>query len=72
MAHFLEVMRDGAAPRTTVADGVRALELADAATRSWRSGQVVKLIRSKSLFTISRARARQGVAAEKAECTNGT
>ncbi|WP_235087483.1 inositol 2-dehydrogenase [Chromobacterium sp. Beijing] len=43
MAHFLEVIRDGAAPRTTVEDGVRALELADAATRSWRSGQVIEL-----------------------------
>jgi myo-inositol 2-dehydrogenase/D-chiro-inositol 1-dehydrogenase len=29
--------------RTTVADGVKALELAEAATLSWREGHAVKL-----------------------------
>jgi myo-inositol 2-dehydrogenase/D-chiro-inositol 1-dehydrogenase len=29
--------------RTTLEDGVKALELAEAATRSWREGRVVAL-----------------------------
>jgi len=29
--------------RTTVADGLKALELAEAATRSWREGRAIKL-----------------------------
>jgi myo-inositol 2-dehydrogenase/D-chiro-inositol 1-dehydrogenase len=29
--------------RTTIDDGVKALELADAATTSWKEGRIVKL-----------------------------
>ena len=43
LAHFFECLQSGAAFRTTVADGVAAQKLADAATQSLRSGQVVRL-----------------------------
>jgi myo-inositol 2-dehydrogenase/D-chiro-inositol 1-dehydrogenase len=43
IAHFAEVIATGKAPRTTVQDGVEALELAEAATRSWREGRALEL-----------------------------
>jgi len=41
MAHFFECLQNGADFRTTVADGVAAQKLADAATQSAQSGQAV-------------------------------
>jgi myo-inositol 2-dehydrogenase/D-chiro-inositol 1-dehydrogenase len=43
MAHFIDAVAGGKPVRTTVADGVKALELADAATRSWRERRIVEL-----------------------------
>jgi myo-inositol 2-dehydrogenase/D-chiro-inositol 1-dehydrogenase len=43
MLHFAAVLRREGPPRTTIEDGVRALEIADAATRSWKEGRVVAL-----------------------------
>jgi myo-inositol 2-dehydrogenase/D-chiro-inositol 1-dehydrogenase len=43
MAHFLEAVTRGTPVRTTIADGVKALELAEAATRSWREGRAVRI-----------------------------
>jgi len=43
MAHFYEAVTQGAPVRTSVADGLKALELAEAAALSWREGRVVKL-----------------------------
>lgn len=41
IAHFFECLQSGAPFRTTIADGVAAQQLADAATESCRSGQPV-------------------------------
>jgi myo-inositol 2-dehydrogenase/D-chiro-inositol 1-dehydrogenase len=43
VAHFFECLHSGAPFRTTIADGVAAQKLADAATTSWQSGQAVAL-----------------------------
>jgi myo-inositol 2-dehydrogenase/D-chiro-inositol 1-dehydrogenase len=43
MVHFFEVLASGAAPRTSIQDGVKALELAEAATTSWREQRIVEL-----------------------------
>jgi len=43
IAHFLAVLAGKETVRTTVADGVKALELAEAATTSWREGRIVKM-----------------------------
>ncbi|MFC5427243.1 inositol 2-dehydrogenase [Paraburkholderia denitrificans] len=43
MAHFHDAVIHGTPVRTTVADGLKALELAEAAALSWREGCVVKL-----------------------------
>jgi myo-inositol 2-dehydrogenase/D-chiro-inositol 1-dehydrogenase len=43
MAHFLAVLAGREKARTTIDDGVKALELADAATTSWREGRIVRL-----------------------------
>jgi myo-inositol 2-dehydrogenase/D-chiro-inositol 1-dehydrogenase len=43
MLHFAAILRREVPPRTTIEDGVRALEIADAATRSWKEGRVVAL-----------------------------
>jgi myo-inositol 2-dehydrogenase/D-chiro-inositol 1-dehydrogenase len=43
IAHFFEAVRRGTPVRTTIADGVKALELAEAATRSWREGRAVRV-----------------------------
>jgi len=43
MAHFFEVVLHGVTPRTTVEDGVKALELADAASRSWQENHLISL-----------------------------
>lgn len=41
MTHFLTALTENTPVRTTIADGVRALALAGAATRSWREGRAV-------------------------------
>ncbi len=43
LAHFFEVLAKGGSVRTSIEDGVRALELADAATLSWREKRIVEL-----------------------------
>ena len=43
LAHFFECLQNGQPFRTTVADGVEAQKLADAAAQSLASGQVVRL-----------------------------
>ena len=43
MAHFFHALATGQTMRTTIDDGVAALELADAATLSWREQRVVSL-----------------------------
>jgi myo-inositol 2-dehydrogenase/D-chiro-inositol 1-dehydrogenase len=43
MAHFLAVLAGKETVRTTVEDGVKALELAEAATTSWREGRIVRM-----------------------------
>jgi myo-inositol 2-dehydrogenase/D-chiro-inositol 1-dehydrogenase len=43
MAHFFEALASGRPLRTTIDDGLKALELADAATRSWQEGRIVSL-----------------------------
>jgi myo-inositol 2-dehydrogenase/D-chiro-inositol 1-dehydrogenase len=43
MAHFFDALSTGAALRTTVEDGLKALELAEAASISYREGRVVNL-----------------------------
>ena len=43
MAHFFDAYSNGTALRTTVHDGLKALELAEAATTSWREQRVVTL-----------------------------
>lgn len=44
MAHFFDALTHGTPLRTTVHDGLKALELAEAATLSWREGRVVNLV----------------------------
>jgi myo-inositol 2-dehydrogenase/D-chiro-inositol 1-dehydrogenase len=39
--HFFESLQSGKAFRTTIADGVEAQKLADAATQSWQAGGTV-------------------------------
>ena len=43
MAHFFESLASGKPVRTTIDDGVAALELAEAATMSWREQRIVEL-----------------------------
>jgi myo-inositol 2-dehydrogenase / D-chiro-inositol 1-dehydrogenase len=43
MAHFFDALTNGTPLRTTVHDGLKALELAEAATISWREQRVVNL-----------------------------
>ncbi len=43
MAHFFAALAGGTAVRTSIDDGVKALELADAAMRSWREQRIVEL-----------------------------
>ena len=43
MAHFIDAITSGKPVRTTVADGLKALELAEAANLSWRENRVVQL-----------------------------
>ena len=43
MAHFFDALKHGTALRTTVEDGLKALELAEAATTSWREQRIVTL-----------------------------
>ena len=43
MQHFFAVLTGKKAPATTIDDGVKALELAEAATTSWREGRIVSM-----------------------------
>jgi len=43
MAHFFAVLAGRETLRTTIDDGLKALELAEAATTSWREGRIVRL-----------------------------
>jgi myo-inositol 2-dehydrogenase/D-chiro-inositol 1-dehydrogenase len=43
MAHFFDALAKGGKMRTSIEDGVKALELADAATTSWRENRVIEL-----------------------------
>ncbi|KVL02856.1 inositol 2-dehydrogenase [Burkholderia cepacia] len=43
IAHFVDALRDGTPVRTTIDDGLAALELAEAATTSWKTGRVIEL-----------------------------
>jgi myo-inositol 2-dehydrogenase/D-chiro-inositol 1-dehydrogenase len=43
MAHFFDALASGKQPQTSIQDGVKALELAEAATRSWRERRAVEL-----------------------------
>jgi myo-inositol 2-dehydrogenase/D-chiro-inositol 1-dehydrogenase len=43
MAHFFEALNEGKPVKTSITDGIKALELADAATRSWREKRVIEL-----------------------------
>ena len=43
MAHFFDAIASGKPIRTTIEDGVKALELAEAATISWREKRIVAL-----------------------------
>ena len=43
MAHFFEALAKGSPLRTSIDDGVKALELAEAATTSWREKRIVEM-----------------------------
>ena len=43
MAHFFDALSGAQPVRTTLEDGVKALELAEAATQSWREGRAIAL-----------------------------
>jgi myo-inositol 2-dehydrogenase/D-chiro-inositol 1-dehydrogenase len=43
LAHFFAVLAGKERLRTTVEDGLKALELAEAATTSWREGRIVRM-----------------------------
>ena len=43
MAHFFDALAKGAPTRTSIDDGVKALELAEAATTSWREKRIVEM-----------------------------
>ncbi|MDB6178309.1 inositol 2-dehydrogenase [Paracoccus sp. Z330] len=43
MRHFVDALKSGKAPQPGIEDGLKAQILADAATESWQSGNVVKL-----------------------------
>ena len=43
MAHFFDVVAGKSAACTSIDDGVKALELAEAATTSWREKRIVEL-----------------------------
>ena len=43
MRHFVDSVRAGRVPASTVLDGLRALELADSASRPWQEGRGIEL-----------------------------
>jgi myo-inositol 2-dehydrogenase / D-chiro-inositol 1-dehydrogenase len=43
MAHFVEAIGNGKPVRTTIDDGIKALELADAATISWKERRIIEM-----------------------------
>ncbi|HEX7817192.1 inositol 2-dehydrogenase [Dyella sp.] len=42
IAHFFDALTHGTQVRTTIEDGIKALELAELATQSWREGRAVE------------------------------
>ncbi|MBB3225983.1 myo-inositol 2-dehydrogenase/D-chiro-inositol 1-dehydrogenase [Luteibacter sp. Sphag1AF] len=42
IAHFFDALTEGTPVRTTIADGIRALELAELAARSWKEGRALE------------------------------
>jgi myo-inositol 2-dehydrogenase/D-chiro-inositol 1-dehydrogenase len=42
IAHFFDALKNGTPVRTTIEDGIKALELAELATRSWREGRALE------------------------------
>ena len=40
--HFFDALVNGTSVRTTIEDGIKALELAELATRSWREGKAIE------------------------------
>jgi myo-inositol 2-dehydrogenase/D-chiro-inositol 1-dehydrogenase len=42
IAHFFDALANGTPVRTTIEDGIKALELAELATRSWREGKALE------------------------------
>jgi myo-inositol 2-dehydrogenase/D-chiro-inositol 1-dehydrogenase len=42
IAHFFDALSDGTPVRTTIADGIRSLELAELATRSFKEGKALE------------------------------
>jgi myo-inositol 2-dehydrogenase/D-chiro-inositol 1-dehydrogenase len=42
IAHFFDALNDGTPVRTTIADGIRSLELAELATRSFKEGKALE------------------------------
>jgi myo-inositol 2-dehydrogenase/D-chiro-inositol 1-dehydrogenase len=41
MTHFIDALNNGTPVRTTIADGIKALELAELATRSWKEDKAL-------------------------------
>jgi hypothetical protein len=54
MAHFVAAIRDRKPVRTTIADGIKTLELAAAALLSWREKRGVALSSRSSLRSVRR------------------
>jgi len=44
IAHFFDAQVNGTPVRTTIEDGIKALELAELATRSWREGKAIECV----------------------------
>jgi myo-inositol 2-dehydrogenase/D-chiro-inositol 1-dehydrogenase len=42
IAHFFDALMKGTPVRTTIEDGIKALELAEVASRSWREGRALE------------------------------
>jgi len=53
MAHFVEALTKGTPVRTTIEDGVKALELAELATSSWHQVRTLEVLSDYKLQTDS-------------------
>lgn len=42
IAHFFDALSQGTPVRTTIADGIKSLELAELATQSWKEGRAIE------------------------------